>query len=190
MSSTNPGPPDSEPEPFVKPSSHDLSSPSPSTQAHSQTPSSSSTRYAPRAHFSAVLEDPTPAPPPHSRSNSPSISEEHGAAFTPLTGSAVRNRARAPPLSATSTLVDIEHSLVDNDPREWSDKKKMTVLIMVSLGSLTPTLGAVSPNSPALLHLRSASFPFVDLESNRRIFSFFNVISSLSPPPGDLQPCL
>ncbi|KAL7413574.1 major facilitator superfamily domain-containing protein [Mrakia frigida] len=150
MSTTNPGPPDPERQSFDNPSSHNPSSPSPSSQAHSQAPSSSSTRYAPRAHFSAVLEDPTPAPPARSRSSSPSISEGH-AAFTPLTGSAV---ARAPPISSTSTLVDIEHSLVDNDPRQWSDRKKMIVLVMVSLGSLTPTLGAAIYN-PAFDQLRT-----------------------------------
>ena len=43
-----------------------------------------------------------------------------------------------PPLTA----VDIEHVYVDNDPREWSLRKKYFVTFIVSIGALTPTLAA------------------------------------------------
>lgn len=68
---------------------------------------------------------------------------DDGPAFTPLTGSSLRpqpSRPQPPP----KPTVDIEHTTVENDPREWSDRKKMTVLVMVSCGSIIPTLGAVS----------------------------------------------
>lgn len=134
-------------QPFAKSPAHDLDD----RPSSPQTPSSSSTRYAPHARFSSVLEDPRPAPPPIPRSDSPTDSEHGGPAFTPLTGSAV-NRP-SPPVSSSSTLVkglDIEHTVVENDPRLWSDRKKLAVLIMVSCGSITPTLGAVSRASSPL----------------------------------------
>jgi hypothetical protein len=55
--------------------------------------------------------------------------------------------AAAPPKVESTTArplsaVDIEHVYVDNDPREWSLRKKYFVTFIVSIGALTPTLAA------------------------------------------------
>jgi hypothetical protein len=70
-------------------------------------------------------------------------------------------------------VIDIEHAPVDNDPREWSDKKKVSaapimsemtpanaslkrqtiILAMIAIASISPTLGA-SIYNPAFDQLR------------------------------------
>ncbi|KAG7562297.1 hypothetical protein FFLO_02285 [Filobasidium floriforme] len=50
-------------------------------------------------------------------------------------------------------VLDIEHVPVEDDPREWSERKKTVVLVMVAFAALSPTLGA-SIYNPAFEQLR------------------------------------
>lgn len=75
----------------------------------------------------------------------------HGPPSSPLAGTPRGmyeeddGQIEAPVTTGSSTTVlDIEHTEVDNDPRLWSDRKKTLILVMVSIASITPTLGAVS----------------------------------------------
>ncbi|KAJ9110434.1 hypothetical protein QFC19_001560 [Naganishia cerealis] len=51
-------------------------------------------------------------------------------------------------------VVDIEHAPVEDDPREWSNRKKTLILAMISIASISPTLGA-SIYNPAFDELRA-----------------------------------
>lgn len=113
------------------------SSPSP---ADSHAPSATSTSHPPTAQF--TLNTPHHLPPHLAHLHDDR--HDHGPSFTPLTGSALRSQPSPGDGVPPQPTLDIEHSTVENDPRAWSDRKKMAVLVMVSCGSITPTLGAVS----------------------------------------------
>ncbi|KAJ9107473.1 hypothetical protein QFC21_000926 [Naganishia friedmannii] len=51
-------------------------------------------------------------------------------------------------------VIDIEHAPVEDDPREWSDRKKTLILAMIAIASISPTLGA-SIYNPAFDELRA-----------------------------------
>jgi hypothetical protein len=104
----------------------------------SSSPPSTSNPHFPSTH-PPTLD--SPSHPTPSTSSTPTEHLHHHAHFD-LALSPHPSR-QATPASAATTLVDIEHSAVENDPRLWSDAKKSFILVMVSLGSLTPTIGAV-----------------------------------------------
>lgn len=65
------------------------------------------------------------------------------AAASPLAGDDADHSGPAqPPHEGPLSVVDIEHVYVDDDPREWSPRKKFIVTCIVSIGALTPTLAA------------------------------------------------
>lgn len=66
------------------------------------------------------------------------FAELGGCTSTGAPAAASLPKIESDPLSA----VDIEHVYVDNDPREWSLRKKYWVTFIVSIGALTPTLAA------------------------------------------------
>ncbi|KAL9931478.1 hypothetical protein V8E36_009643 [Tilletia maclaganii] len=47
-----------------------------------------------------------------------------------------------PPPPPPGPVLDIEHQIVDDDPRLWSDHTKMICVFTLMLGALSPTLGA------------------------------------------------
>jgi hypothetical protein len=95
-------------------------------------------------------------------------SQEHHAHFDLPPG-----EPKEPEESLQLPVVDIEHTPVDNDPREWSHKKKVCIcvwsvgrrqliipaaqtiiLAMISIASISPTMGA-SIYNPAFDELRA-----------------------------------
>lgn len=90
-------------------------------------------------------------PPQDSTHAEKQLSERSDASQATLAPHAELGDAQHPPtpLSAPDskpegplTAVDIEHVYVENDPREWSRRRKYWVTVIVSIGALTPTLAA------------------------------------------------